>query len=94
MEGQQRKRGRLLIFASGYLRTKQVHVLLLLQKLDPNTQLIGSDWVWGLLVPEVSHRLPLIPGVGEGGKAHTAEHTGGSEVVIDDNVPGIGGREL
>ena len=56
--------------------------------------MIGSDWVWGLLVPEVSHRLPLIPGVGEGGKAHTAEHTGESEVVSDDNVPGIGGREL
>ena len=60
----------------------------------PFTQLIGSDWVWGLLVPEVPHRLPLIPGVGEGGKAHTAEHTGDREVVSDDDIPGIGGREF
>jgi len=49
------------------------------QSLPQVAQLIGSDWVWGLLVPEVPHRLPLIPGVGEGGKAHAA---------------GIGGREF
>ena len=45
------------------------------------TQLIGSYWVWSLLVPEVSHRLPLIAGVGEGGEAHAAERGGESEAM-------------
>ena len=59
----------------------------------PFTQLIGSDWVWCLLVPEVSHWLTLIPGVGKGGKAHAAEQGGDGEEVSDDELPAIGGRE-
>ena len=59
----------------------------------PFTQLIGSDWVWCLLVPEVSHWLPLIPGVGKGGEAHAAEQGGDGEEVSDDDLPAIGGRE-
>ena len=57
------------------------------------TQLIGSDWVWCLLVPEVSHWLSLIPGVGKGGEAHAAEQGGDGEEVSDDDLPAIGGRE-
>ena len=49
--------------------------------LEGFTQLIGGDWVWCFLVPEVSHWLPLVAGVGEGGEAHTAEHDGDGEVA-------------
>ena len=48
------------------------------------TQLIGSDWIWGLLVPKVSHWLALIPGIGKGWKVHAAEKRVINEVVSED----------
>ena len=46
--------------------------------------MIGSDWIWGLLVPKVSHWLALIPGIGKGWKVHAAEKRVINEVVSED----------
>ena len=55
--------------------------------------MIGSDWIWGLLVPKVSHWLALIPRVGKGGKAHAAAKREVSEDLAANYKPGIGGGE-
>ena len=71
--------GSLSVFASGYLQGQ--NRVMFRMSLEGFTQLIGGDWVWCFLVPEVSHWLPLVAGVGEGGEAHTAEHDGDGEVA-------------